>query len=155
MIFRRDAIMFLATGFFIGRSPIAPGTFGSLIGIPVAFVLSVLPWYAALVGLALIIAGAVWISGEAERFYDVKDPGCIVIDEIAGMAVTLYANPLNIGTGLAGFLLFRFFDISKLPPIRQVEQRFAGGWGIVLDDIAAGVMANLVLRLGIYLVSSF
>jgi len=154
MIFRRNAIKFFATGCFIGRSPIAPGTFGSLIGLPVIYVLSGLPWHMAFVGIALLIAGAVWVSGEAERFYDVKDPGCIVIDEIAGMAVSLYAIPLSIGTGLAGFLLFRFFDITKLPPIRQLEQRLSGGWGIVMDDIAAGVMANLVLRLGLFLVSS-
>lgn len=147
--------MFLATGCFIGRSPIAPGTFGSLIGIPVSYMLSGLPWQMTLIGVAFLIAGAVWVSGEAERYCDVKDPGCIVIDEIAGMAVSLYAIPLSIGTGLAGFLLFRFFDISKLPPIRQLEQRLTGGWGIVMDDIAAGVMANLVLRLGIYLISSF
>jgi phosphatidylglycerophosphatase A len=150
MLLGRHAAMFLATGFFVGRIPVAPGTLGSLIGIPVAFFLARWSWPLA-AGVTIIMAlAAVRIAGEAERQLEAKDPGCIVIDEIVGMCVALLAIPLTLQTGLAGFVLFRVFDIVKPPPVRWLERRLSGGWGIVMDDVAAGIMANIVLRLGLW-----
>jgi phosphatidylglycerophosphatase A len=149
MIFKRQAVMFLATGGYIGRIPIAPGTFGSLIGIPVVYALSLMGTPAALAAVVLAIPAAVWIAHLAEKQLKQKDPGCIVIDEIAGMCVALAGIPLTWVTGLAGFFLFRVFDILKPPPVRQLDRRLNGGWGIVMDDIAAGAMANIVLRFGL------
>ncbi|RJQ70867.1 MAG: phosphatidylglycerophosphatase A [Desulfobacteraceae bacterium] len=151
MIFRRCAVLFLATGGYVGRIPKAPGTAGALMALPIIYVLAQFrPALSALMCIVLT-AFAVWIAAAAERQLGAKDPGCIVIDEIAGMTVALLGIPLNLGTGAAGFLLFRFFDVLKPPPVRLLERHLSGGWGVVMDDIAAGVMANLVLRIGLYL----
>jgi phosphatidylglycerophosphatase A len=149
MIFKRQAVMFLATGGYIGRIPIAPGTFGSLIGIPIVYAFSLMGTPAAFTAVVLIIPAAVWIAHLAEKQLKQKDPGCIVIDEIAGMCVALVGIPLSWGTGLAGFFMFRVFDILKPPPVRQLDRRLSGGWGIVMDDIAAGAITNIVLRFGL------
>jgi phosphatidylglycerophosphatase A len=152
MIFRRHAVLILATGGYIGRIPKAPGTAGALLGLPVIYGLAQLrPVPAALLCLALI-AVAVWVAGAAERQLGSKDPGCIVIDEIAGMTVSLLGIPLSIGTGAAGFLLFRFFDVLKPPPVSVLERHLKGGWGVVMDDVAAGVIVNIALRIGLYLI---
>ena len=98
-----------------------------------------------------MILGSVWIAHLAEQQLNAKDPGCIVIDEIAGMCVTMLYIPLTITTGLAGFFLFRLFDVIKPPPARQMEKRLKGGWGVVMDDVVAGVMANIVLQIGLLL----
>ena len=124
---------------------------GTLVGLPIIYALAQLssPWPAIL--CAALTAGAVWVAGKAERQLGVKDPGCIVIDEIAGVTVALLGIPLTFGTGAAGFFLFRLFDIWKPPPVRTLERRLSGGWGIVMDDVAAGMLANVVLRIGLYL----
>jgi phosphatidylglycerophosphatase A len=151
MIFMRQAVMFLATGGYIGRIPIAPGTFGSLIGIPVAYAFSLMGRSAEFTAVVMIIPAAAWIAHLAEKQLKQKDPGCIVIDEIAGMCVALVGIPLSWATGLAGFFMFRVFDILKPPPVRQLDRRLHGGLGIVMDDIAAGAMTNIVLRFGLVL----
>ncbi len=146
MIFKRQAVMFLATGGYIGRIPIAPGTFGSLIGIPIAYAFSLMGKPTAFTAVVLIILAAVWIAHLAEKQLKQKDPGCIVIDEVAGMCVALVGVPFTWFTGLAGFFMFRALDILKPPPVRQLDRRLGGGWGIVMDDVAAGAMTNIVLR---------
>jgi phosphatidylglycerophosphatase A len=141
--------MFLATGGYIGRVPFAPGTFGSLIGIPIVYALSMIAWPAAVAATAIIILVAVWVAHLAEQQLQQKDPGCIVIDEIAGMCVALVGIPFSWTTGLAGFFMFRIFDIIKPPPVRQLERHLKGGWGVVMDDVAAGAMTHIVLRIGL------
>lgn len=150
MFFRRHAVMIIATGGYTGRIPFAPGTAGSLVGIPIIYLLSKFSWPVALTVSVLLILVAVWVAGEAERQLASKDPGCVVIDEIAGMVVTMLGLPLSFGMVTAGFLFFRIFDIVKPPPVRQLDRRMSGGWGIVLDDVAAGIMANIVLRMGVH-----
>ena len=147
MKFRDKAVLFLATGFHIGNIPFAPGTFGSILGLPLCFVLAGFRLPLALVCIGLLIAMAIWISSEAEKLLKKKDPGCIVIDEIAGMAVTLVGLPFNLTTVLIGFIIFRILDISKPFPIRALDQRVSGGMGIVIDDVVAGIFANILLRL--------
>lgn len=141
------AVLFVATGFNIGNIPFAPGTFGSILGLALCFVLAELKFAVAVVCLLLFIALAVRIAAEAEKLLKKKDPGCIVIDEIAGMAVTLVGLPFNLTTALIGFIIFRFLDISKPFPIRVLDKRVSGGVGIVIDDVVAGIFANLLLRL--------
>jgi phosphatidylglycerophosphatase A len=150
MIFLRHAVIFLATVGYIGRIPVAPGTFGSLVGIPIAYLLSGLRWEIAAAGMAAMILFAVATAHMAERLLQIKDPGCIVIDEMVGMCITLTGTQLNLFTCVAGFLLFRFFDITKVPPIRTIERRLPGGWGVVLDDVTAGMMSWAILQAGIY-----
>ena len=137
----------LATGGFVGKIPPAPGTLGSLLGLPIYFLLSQVHMIVA-GGLTLaLIAVAVWSSHRAEAALGAGlDPGCIVIDEIAGMVVALFGLPFNLLTVGAGFLLFRTLDILKPFPISFIERRFSGGIGIVCDDLAAAVAANTIIR---------
>ena len=147
MNFRRRLILFLATGGGSGYAPWAPGTLGTVVGLPFCYGLALLTFPWAVAGIIVFIGVAIGIAGAAERELGQKDPGCIVIDEVAGLMVTLVGLPWHLPTIVAGFVLFRFFDILKPFPIRQMERRFTGGFGIVIDDVVAGVMGNIVLRI--------
>jgi phosphatidylglycerophosphatase A len=139
--------LLLATGFGVGYSPIAPGTLGTLITIPVYFFLSNIhsPLYEiTLVGFFFL---SVWISENAETFFGKKDDQRIVIDEMMGFLVTMLWVPKTMRFIIIGFFLFRFFDILKPFPIRRLEKKLKGGYGVVLDDVMAGVYANIVLHL--------
>ena len=155
MKFRDRAILFVASGCYIGMIPIAPGTFGSLIGLAVCSLLSRLSFPQSVVWVLIIVFFAVAIASAAEKILNQKDPGQIVIDEIAGIAVTFVGLPFNLKTALAGFIIFRVIDIVKPFPIRALERRVRGGTGVVLDDILAGVYGNLAIRLAIYLTSMY
>ncbi|MDH3394414.1 MAG: phosphatidylglycerophosphatase A [Desulfobulbaceae bacterium] len=140
-------IMFLATGFGSGYLPKAPGTWGTLVALPIHFLLvRTSPNIYALLMAGLVVFG-ILIAGSAEKILDQGDPGCVVIDEIAGMLVTLIGAPLNWKTILIGFALFRFFDILKPFPINIADQRFHGGIGIMLDDLIAGLYALIILQI--------
>ena len=138
--------LFLATGFGVGYSPVAPGTLGTLIAIPVYYFLSNIssPIYEiTLVGFFFL---SVWISENAEIFFGKKDDQRIVIDEIMGFLVTMLWVPKTAILIVIGFFVFRFFDILKPFPIRRLEKKFKGGYGVVLDDVMAGVYSNIVLQ---------
>ena len=155
MILKPKAVMFLATGAYVGRIPFASGTFGSLVGLPIVYLLSLVDWRLAAILTAVLILFSVRVADLAEKQLKAKDPGCIVIDEIAGMCVAMLAIPLTLTTGIAGFFLFRIFDIIKPPPARQMETILNGGWGVVMDDVVAGIMANIVLRVGVFLFANY
>ncbi|MDH4099414.1 MAG: phosphatidylglycerophosphatase A [Nitrospirota bacterium] len=143
------AAVFIATGGGAGYSPWAPGTAGSLVGILPALLLSQI---SPIAGLGLIIAvtlAGVWASSVAEKHFDKKDASPIVIDEIAGQMITLWLVPPSVGFVVAGFLLFRFFDILKPFPARQLQDNLPGGWGVMMDDVAAGIYANLCLQIAL------
>jgi len=150
MYFREKAAVFLATGFYVGNIPFAPGTFGSLIGLPLCYLLAKLQLTAAIIAALLLIGLAIWISNAAEKTLKRKDPGCIVVDEMAGMAVTLIGLPFNLTTVVTGFILFRILDILKPFPIRVLDKRLSGGLGIVADDVAAGIFSNIIIRMLLY-----
>jgi len=145
--FGQKAVIVLATGLFSGYAPVAPGTFGTLVSIPLSYLLSrlSLPGTALVLGLVLILA--VWSAGVAEGLFGQKDSGRIVIDEIAGFLVTMWFVPWRAETVVGGFLVFRFMDIVKPFPIRLLERRLPGGWGVVGDDVLAGLYANVTLRI--------
>ncbi len=153
MKFRERAVLFLATGFFVGTVPFAPGTFGSIIGLPICFLISKLNFLLAGVFALVFVLFAVWVAAAASRILNKEDPAEIVIDEIAGLMVTLVGIPFTAGTAVAGFVIFRAFDILKPFPIRMLEEKVPGGAGIVLDDVMAGIYANIILRLAIYIVN--
>lgn len=144
-------ILFLASGLFLGLIPFAPGTFGSLLGIPLHWLFSHLPIFLEICSLIFVILMSVWISGRAELLLGNKDPSQIVIDEVVGMAVALAGTPFEPSLIIVAFMCFRFFDIWKPFPIKYIDKSFPGGWGIVLDDVVAGVMANLAWRLWDYM----
>ncbi len=147
MIFRQKFIMMIATGFFSGKAPVAPGTFGTLAGIPFVLVFLIIPTTYHAVYVTCLILAAIVTADRAEKMLGKKDPGCIVIDEITGYVVALSVVPVNIYTLVAGFFIFRFFDIIKLPPVKYFENTFSGGAGVVLDDIMAGVFTAAILRI--------
>ena len=143
-------ILFLATGFGLGRMPAAPGTFGTLAGLPCIGIMAWLgsgfgPGAAAFFLICLVLL-AVWIAHRAEALFGAKDPGAVVIDEMVGYCTAMTLVPVTPATLLAGFAAFRLFDIVKPLPVRWFEQQFSGGAGIVLDDIMAGVLAAFLLK---------
>ena len=136
--------MVVATAFGAGYSPIAPGTAGSLIGLALFWPLHLAPpWAQVAVTVAVYFAG-VAASSRLARNLGRKDPGLAVVDEVVGMWVSLLFLPFTPMTALAAFLLFRVMDVFKPWPARQFES-LPGGWGIMTDDVMAGIYANLVL----------
>ena len=139
-------IILLASGFGAGYSPVAPGTVGTLVAIPIYLVLSRIPFPIYELTLLTFFFLASWISNRAENYWGRKDHPRIVIDEILGFLVTMLWVPRTVLLIILGFFLFRFFDIVKPPPARLAE-KVKGGYGVVLDDVLAGVYANIVLQL--------
>ncbi|MCK4487753.1 MAG: phosphatidylglycerophosphatase A [Desulfobacterales bacterium] len=148
---REKCVVLMATGCYAGYAPVAPGTFGTLVAIPLCYLLSRLGLVHGILFLGLFTGFAVWMSGEAEKVFKKKDSSLIVIDEIAGLLVTLFLIPWNVKSVVIGFFLFRLMDIAKPFPIRRLETKLPGGWGVVGDDILAGIYANVALRLAIRL----
>ena len=146
-----DPILFLAFGFGSGLAKKAPGTFGTLAAIPVywLFVQADLFIY-SLLTLIVTVTG-VWICGIAAEKLGEHDFGGIVWDEIAGFLITMWLVHFTWQTVLAGFILFRFFDILKPWPIKWLDQQVHGGLGIMLDDVLAGIFAGSLLLLFVYL----
>ena len=140
-------IRIAATGLGSGLSPFAPGTAGTLVGIPVYMVFSRFPWPLYLLSVVAFSLFAVYISQEAEKVYNEKDPGRIVIDEIAGFQVTMFLVAPTVWHIFWGFIIFRILDIIKPFPIRLCERNLPGGYGVVGDDIAAGIYGNIILLL--------
>lgn len=141
---KNQAIKFLATGFGSGLSPVAPGTCGTLVGVAVCASSSFLPGLFRLLFILAVAIGSVYIAGQAERLYGKKDDGRIVIDEIAGFQVAMAALPVTCVYLCLAFVLFRIFDIWKPLGINRL-QSLPGGWGVVADDLGAGVYAAVIL----------
>ena len=139
-------IKILATGCGAGLSPVAPGTAGTLVGVLICLLCYPMPWAIRLLFVIAISVFSIYVAGQAETLYGKTDDQRIVIDEIAGLQVTML--PVAI-TGLhlcLAFVLFRIFDIWKPFPLDHF-QKFPGGWGVVADDLGAGVYAGLILFL--------
>jgi phosphatidylglycerophosphatase A len=147
----RALIIFFATGAYSGYSPAAPGTAGSVIGLIVMwFVFAPLWAYSPALALAVFAIAFViscWIAGRAEIIFDEHDCPKIVLDEVLGMVATMFANPLTPLWMLAGFVIFRFFDIIKPFPASLIDRRLGGGSGVMLDDLVVGIYANIVLQI--------
>lgn len=143
----REPVHLLALGFGSGLAPVAPGTFGSLVGVALALLVLQAGWWVALAAAAIASIAGVWICGESARRLGVHDHPAIVWDEVAGMMLVMLAAPATWwGTAMA-FVLFRVFDVWKPWPIREVDHGMRGGAGIMLDDILAALWAVAVLVL--------
>ena len=151
---RRLAVL-VATVAYCGYAPIAPGTFGSAAGL-IVYLIVCGDSFAARRDRTLIVIflAGIWSATEAERHFGGVDPGPVVIDEVLGMLVTLAFIPVGWTGALAGFFLFRVFDVIKPFPADRFE-RLHGGLGIMADDAMAGVYANLSLRLVIWLLPAW
>lgn len=142
----KNPIHFLALGFGSGLAPKAPGTFGTLAALPLYFLMMhlSLPVFIALT-LVITIVGF-WICDIAAKDMQVHDHGAIVWDEVAGMLITMIAAPVGLLPLVVGFALFRFFDIIKPWPIKLLDRHVKGGFGIMIDDVLAGVFAAICLQ---------
>jgi len=132
-----------------GYSPIASGTVGTMAAIPFYLLLARLPLSLYLLTLVPFFFFSCWVSGLAEDIFGEKDSGKIVIDEVVGYLVTMVGVPLTVQGVVLGFFLFRFFDIVKVEPARYFDRHLKNGYGVVLDDVAAGVYACGVLHLAL------
>ena len=150
-ILLRSIILFVSQGAYSGLSPFAPGTAGTVVGVLLYWSMKDLSagWY-ALLALAVILIGT-WAADRAEVLLGRKDAPSIVIDEIAGYLVAMFLIPSGWGFVAAGFFVFRFFDIVKPWPLRRLE-RLQGGFGVMLDDLGAGVYTNIVLQIAAYVI---
>src|SRR2546429_6361525 len=145
----RTLILFLATGAYSGYVPVASGTVGSLVALPLIF-LSLHLWHLfpvlQVIVLVLAIISACWVAGTAEQYLGEHDSGKIVVDEIVGFLTATALLELTLQRLIIAFFLFRLFDILKPPPARYFDQHVPGGAGVVLDDVCAGIYANLIVR---------
>lgn len=134
----------IATVFYIGYSPVAPGTLASLAALPFCILLNADIFIYILVTTLLLISGF-WSSGRAKEHFSGSDPRQVVIDEFSSMFLVFLFIPISVKFVITGFLLFRLLDIFKIPPIKKLES-LPGGFGIMLDDMASAVLANLILQ---------
>jgi phosphatidylglycerophosphatase A len=141
-------VIFIASGAYLGYAPIAPGTFGTLAAWPLGWLLAGAHPAAAFPLIAAAFVLGVWACGVTARHLGVHDHGSMVWDEIVAFLLVAVVLPREMGWQLAGFVAFRAFDIAKPPPIRWIERRYRGGFGVMFDDLIAAGYALLVLALG-------
>ncbi|MEM1229649.1 MAG: phosphatidylglycerophosphatase A [Pseudomonadota bacterium] len=148
----RDPAVLLATGFGSGLLKPAPGTWGSLAGLVIWWLLlaPLSPVKQALIVVAVVVLGLL-ATRRCERRYGWHDPGAIVIDEFTGLWVALLGFGPQAGWAIAGFLLFRLFDIAKPWPVSWADRQVPGAWGVMLDDLLAGSYAAIVLQFAFWL----
>jgi phosphatidylglycerophosphatase A len=139
---------FLATGFYVGYLPTAPGTWGSLLMIFLLYLFPLLNNFYVVFALSL---GGIAIANFEEKQNGIKDESKIVIDEMAGQLLTFFTIQLSLPILLLGFILFRIFDITK-PLIIDKIQSLPAGWGVMLDDLLAGLFSLVILKIVIYLI---
>jgi phosphatidylglycerophosphatase A len=135
----------LATWFGCGHVPIAPGTAGTLGAVPLYLALRPFGHVAVAIAAVALTAVGIWVADIVARETGLKDPQLVVIDEVAGVLVTLSVAQPSWAALAAGVVLFRIFDQTKPWPARTAERKLPGGWGIVLEDVAAGVWGAVVL----------
>jgi len=143
---------FLAYGFGSGLAPKAPGTFGTLAAIPVFYLMQSLPMASYLLLTVVFFFLGIWFCQKTVDWLQQDDPSAIVWDEIVGFLITMIAAPSGWLWILLGFVLFRVFDILKPWPVSLADKRLHGGFGVMLDDVIAGLYALLILQLIAYFV---
>ncbi len=147
MLVKKRIIEALATGLYLGKIPFMPGTWGTLLGLPLAWAFAqASPVVYMLLTIAFLFF-SIFIAELYERNFKTHDPGEVVIDEVIGYLIAFTWLPLTWQSFLAAFVVFRFFDILKPPPIRTIDAKVTGGLGVVLDDVAAGLASNVVLQI--------
>ena len=144
---KKVGVIGVASGVFTGYFPVASGTVGTLLGVAIVWLWQGVP--ISLQGVMCLALGAVgvWASEQAGTIFRNADSSRITIDEIVGFMVTMIGVPVTMYWIVWGFLLFRFFDIIKFPPANLFDERMKNGWGVMLDDVTAGIYSNILLHL--------
>lgn len=150
----KTVIIFIFQGAYSGRFPIAPGTAGTAVGVLLYLWMKGLSPALYLAVCFLLFAVGTWAAGRAEILLERKDPPSVVIDEVAGFLLSMFMVPPQWGFVVAGFFLFRIFDIIKPYPLNRLQD-LHGGAGVMLDDIGAGIYTNIVLQLAVVLMKSY
>ncbi|MDX2479233.1 MAG: phosphatidylglycerophosphatase A [Desulfuromusa sp.] len=143
----RKLVLFLSSNAGLGYAPVAPGTFGTLAGIPVFYYLSRFSWSLQLITLIAILFLSIWLCDIAGKYYAEADDGRIVIDELIGYLITTAFLPFSWPVAILGFFWFRVFDILKPPPANWFDREMKNGLGVTLDDVIAGIYAAILLRI--------
>ncbi len=146
----RDPVHFLSLGFGAGLSPFAPGTAGTLIAIPVYWLMAAMPLPAYLLTVLLLFLLGIGLCQRTTDALGSHDHSAIVWDEVVGYLLTMTAVPFDWRWAVAGFFLFRLFDVWKPWPVRLLDRKVQGGFGIMLDDVGAAVYAALALQAMLY-----
>lgn len=139
-------VLAIATFFGLGYSPFAPGTVGSLGAIILYLALAGLPWYFYLAACFIIFALACYSAQAVQDATGIEDPSLVVIDEVIGYLVAMFMLPDSAGYIVAAFFIFRALDITKPWPASYFDKKVQNGFGIVLDDVAAGIYTNIILQ---------
>jgi len=142
-----NPIHFLAFGFGFGLAPVAPGTFGTLVAIPIYYLLMGLPVWAYIAIVVALFLFGIFLCETTSNNLKVHDHSGIVWDEIVGYLITMIAAPRGWQWMILGFILFRFFDILKPWPIKMIDARIKGGFGIMFDDVVAGFFGLIIIQL--------
>ena len=150
-----SAARLIYTGLGLGLAPKAPGTFGTLLGVPLFCLVGDEPWPVQAALWALVFGLGWWSARRAEQELGLHDSPQVGIDEVAGYLTTVFLAPNRPITWILGFVLFRFFDILKPWPVNWADRWLPGGFGVMADDVLAGLYAWLVLRLVINLAPSW
>jgi phosphatidylglycerophosphatase A len=138
----------IALGFGAGLAPMAPGTFGTLVAVPIfRWIDPRLPATGFLALLAVLYAAGIWVCGYTARALAMEDPKCVVWDEIVAFLLVLFFTPRVLMWQVGAFVLFRLFDALKPGPVRHVEARFRGGFGVMVDDVVAAFLTLILLTL--------
>ena len=145
-----NPIHFLALGFGSGKAAKAPGTFGTLAAVPLVLLMQQLSLMPYLLITVLSMLAGFYICDKAAKDMGVHDHGAIVWDEVVGLMITMIAAPVGFVWLLLGFVLFRFFDIIKPWPIRWLDAKVHGGFGIMICDVLAGIFALIGVQLAVY-----
>jgi len=140
-------VKLLSTWFYVGNLPVAPGTAASAVGVAIAIICSPSIFLYIFITLIVTILGFM-VSGKMEKMLGQKDPGCIVIDEVAGIMLAFFLLPLSPVVVIVTFFLFRAFDMFKIYPVNKFE-KFEGSTGVMMDDIIAGIYTNIVMQFAI------
>jgi phosphatidylglycerophosphatase A len=146
----KGPILFLSSGTYLGYIPVASGTFGTLWGLPIFYWLSGQWLWMQIFIIIVSILLAVFLAGQAEEIWRKKDPSQVVIDEIVGYMTAMFGLTFSWKIALVGFFLFRAMDIFKPYPIRIIDRKMPGGWGIVLDDVLAGIYCWIIIQILVY-----
>lgn len=143
----KNPIHFIAFGFGSGALPIAPGTFGTLLAIPFYLAMQSLPLIVYLITVFLIALASIWICNKTSKDIGIRDHQGMCLDEFVGYFVTMINAPHGWTWVLLGFLFFRLFDIWKPWPIRIIDERVSGGFGMILDDVLAGIYSCILIQI--------